>query len=506
MKKGLLTFLFLINASGCYAATDLYKDDFTVEEYDGNWNFEQSIQLNEISSNPTAPLSNGIKIFAKDDGSGNTTLYTMTSGGTVSNIGSGSGGGSADLPATDTTAIVKGSADTSKRMRFEADGITTGTTRVYTLQDTDGTVYVSNGAVDVALADGGTGVSLSDPGADRIMFWDDSESAVDWLSLNTTLRTNGTELGLSSPVGIGDGGTEATTRQNAINNLTAATTSTVGYVLTVDGSNNAVFASNTSTLFSDTGSTVNLVSTDDNFVIGGTTPVSGSKFTVYGNDTKTTVSIKAGQNQSTKTLQVVDSVETTRFSVATDGTVRTIGSTTSGTIDIGSAGVTLTDDGDGALTITGAGDGSDEAVKFNLDDTSNTVGVSTSTGVTKWDMNQMVFIGQPRQLFSFNIQAPHATCDSVKIKMRAGGIITQVSSKIEGGTNVVGRIYEVDSDGDQSDQAGIDSADWTVTTTATDDVSFTNPQYDANDWLAWDTTSVSGSVNQLNVTVWGYDT
>lgn len=505
MRRYLLALLFIFNSTGCLAATDLYKDDFTVEEYDGNWSFEQSIQLNEISSNPTAPLANGIKIFAKDDGSGNTVLYTMTSGGTVANIGSG-GGGSTDLPATDTTAIVKGSADTSKRMRFEADGLTTGTTRVYTLQDTDGTVYVSNGSTDVALSDGGTGVSLSDPGTDSLMFWDDSETATAYLTPDSTLVIYGSEIGLSAPVGIGNGGTQATTRQDAINNLTGATSSTVGYVLTVDGSNNAVFSTNTSSLFSDTGSTVNLVQTDDNFVIGGTTPVSGSKMSVYGNNTKTTVSIKAGQDQSTKAFQVVDSVETPRFDVATDGTVRTIGSTTSGTIAIGAAGVTLADDGDGAVTLTGAGDGSDEAIKLNLDDTANTVGVSTPTGITKWDMNQMVFIGQPKQLMAFNIQAPHATCDSVKVKMRAGGIITQVSSKIEGGTNVVGRLYEVDSDGDQSDQAGIDASDWTVTTTATDDNTFSNPQYDANDWLAWDTTSVSGSVNQLNVTVWGYDT
>ena len=39
-----------------------------------------------------------------------------------------------------------------------------------------GTAYVSGGT-DVALADGGTGNSLGDPGADRILFWDDSSGA-----------------------------------------------------------------------------------------------------------------------------------------------------------------------------------------------------------------------------------------------------------------------------------------------------------------------------------------
>ncbi len=51
-------------------------------------------------------------------------------------------------------------------------------------------------------------------------------------------------------------------------------------------------------------------------------------------------------------------------------------------IAIGSAGVLMTDDGDGALTLLGMGDGSDEDLTINLDDTSNTVVVSSSTGVT----------------------------------------------------------------------------------------------------------------------------
>ncbi len=54
-------------------------------------------------------------------------------------------------------------------------------------------------------------------------------------------------------------------------------------------------------------------------------------------------------------------------------------------IDIGTAGVRLSDDGDGALTFLGLGNGSDEDFTFNLDDTSNTVVISSSTGVTLWD-------------------------------------------------------------------------------------------------------------------------
>ena len=61
------------------------------------------------------------------------------------------GGGSAGLPVVDTTAIVKGSADGTKLMRFEVDGLTTGTTRVATMPDKDITLC---GTAEVMLLSG----------------------------------------------------------------------------------------------------------------------------------------------------------------------------------------------------------------------------------------------------------------------------------------------------------------------------------------------------------------
>lgn len=43
------------------------------------------------------------------------------------------------------------------------------------------TDFYAPAGTDVALADGGTGASLTDPNADRIMFWDDSAGATTWL-------------------------------------------------------------------------------------------------------------------------------------------------------------------------------------------------------------------------------------------------------------------------------------------------------------------------------------
>lgn len=49
-------------------------------------------------------------------------------------------------------------------------------------------------ATNISLAKGGTGTSLSDPNADRILFWDDSASTVTWLSAGDGIAFNGTTL------------------------------------------------------------------------------------------------------------------------------------------------------------------------------------------------------------------------------------------------------------------------------------------------------------------------
>lgn len=49
-------------------------------------------------------------------------------------------GGGASLPVVDTTSLVEGSVDPTKEVRLEVDGLTTGTVRVLTVQDSDGTI------------------------------------------------------------------------------------------------------------------------------------------------------------------------------------------------------------------------------------------------------------------------------------------------------------------------------------------------------------------------------
>jgi hypothetical protein len=69
---------------------------------------------------------------------------------------------------------------------------TAGTDTYYAAWNADGDLINGSGVPyyvggpDVALADGGTGESLSDPNADSILFYDDSDEAVEWLTPDGT--------------------------------------------------------------------------------------------------------------------------------------------------------------------------------------------------------------------------------------------------------------------------------------------------------------------------------
>ncbi len=93
MKKLFLGLLLMSYSNFAYAIDrDLYKDDFTKEEYDGNWIFETSLTLEEQASDPLAPETGHLKLYVKDD-SGDLKFYTIDPDSNVSEIGSGGGGG-----------------------------------------------------------------------------------------------------------------------------------------------------------------------------------------------------------------------------------------------------------------------------------------------------------------------------------------------------------------------------------------------------------------------------
>jgi len=92
------------------------------------------------------------------------------------------------------------------------------------------------GATDIGLAHGGTGASLADPAADRIMFWDDSASTVTWLTVGDGLSLVGTSL--TASVGT-DGVTAAA--ELTVNTLIVGDTASKAVKdtsITVDASSN----------------------------------------------------------------------------------------------------------------------------------------------------------------------------------------------------------------------------------------------------------------------------
>jgi len=103
-----------------------------------------------------------------------------------------------NLAATDAqAAIAEAATDAASALStHESD-----TTSVHGITDTS-TLYRAGGT-DVALADGGTGTSLVDPNADRILFWDDSAGQITWLAAGTNLTITNTTIDAS-----GGGGTD----------------------------------------------------------------------------------------------------------------------------------------------------------------------------------------------------------------------------------------------------------------------------------------------------------
>lgn len=125
-------------------------------------------------------------------------------------LGAGGVGGGAPSDATYITQTANGSLSAEQALSSLTTGVmkvTNGTGVISTA--TEGTDYYKPGGTDVALADGGTGASLADPGADRVMFWDDSAGAVDWLTAGTGLTISGTTITAS-------GGSSATGEEETI--------------------------------------------------------------------------------------------------------------------------------------------------------------------------------------------------------------------------------------------------------------------------------------------------
>ncbi|HNC56660.1 MAG TPA: DUF2793 domain-containing protein [Leptospiraceae bacterium] len=135
------------------------------------------------------------------------------------------------LPFADNQDLFKNNTDNTKLVRFSLASISTGTTRTFTFPNVDDTLVTlsatqilsnktlvtpaigsfANAGHDHSNSAGGgnltpTAFGLTDPNADRILFWDDSAGILTWLTLGTNLTITGTTLDATSGGGSGTPG------------------------------------------------------------------------------------------------------------------------------------------------------------------------------------------------------------------------------------------------------------------------------------------------------------
>jgi hypothetical protein len=150
----------------------------------------------------------GVGTVTSVDASGGTTGLSF-SGGPITGAGT--------LTLSGTLAVANGGTNLSSYTQGDILYASGTTTLAKLAKDTNATRYLSNTGSSnnpawaqvalatgvsgqLPLANGGTAANLSDPGADRFLFWDDSASAVTWLAPSSGVEVITTNLVASEAV------------------------------------------------------------------------------------------------------------------------------------------------------------------------------------------------------------------------------------------------------------------------------------------------------------------
>ncbi len=238
-------------------------------------------------------------------------------------------------------------------------------------------------SLPVTLANGGTGVSLTDPGADRILFWDDSAGNVTWLTAGTGLAITGTTIAATG--GTGTVTDLSVVTANGVSGSVATSTTTPAITLTLGAItpttiNGLTISSTTGTFTLTNGKTLSVLKT----------------ISLTAADDTGVYTLPTG----TKTLVATDVA--TLSSLASIGTITT-GVWTGTTIAVANGGTGQTSYTDGQLLI-GNTTGNTLA-KATLTGTSNQITVTNGSGTITLSTPQNIGTGSTPTFAGISLSA-----------------------------------------------------------------------------------------------------
>jgi hypothetical protein len=190
--------------------------------------------------------TSGSQIITIKQGSGATV--NVPNGSKVMVVTDGAGAGAAVFNANPTevggTVTSVGGTGTVQGLTLSGTVTSSGNlTLGGSLADVDLTSQVTG---NLPLANGGTGASLTDPEADRILFWDDSTGATRFLTVGSGLQISDTTLsstdagGTVTSVAVSGGTTGLTTSGGPV--TTSGTITLAGTLAVANGGTNATTA------------------------------------------------------------------------------------------------------------------------------------------------------------------------------------------------------------------------------------------------------------------------
>lgn len=190
------------NGSGTMSIINSFSANTTIESAKVNQNFTDigSEITNSLPRNGEAAMTGQMKSASGTVSAPGVTFSSDLDCGLyligTNNVGLAAGG-SKILDVATTGLTVTGALTTTT---LELGGATDATIARSGAGDitVEGNTVYRAGGTDVALIDGGTGASLTDPNADRILFWDDSAGAVTWLTASTGLAITTTDIAIDA--------------------------------------------------------------------------------------------------------------------------------------------------------------------------------------------------------------------------------------------------------------------------------------------------------------------